>query len=230
MVGSIALATTEGLSTAVSADGGSAALRRLFRHRRHEGRRARCNRCRGMVIGFDWCWRGFERITIELRDGRHALDGGVKERRGFVGRCLVGPCRDWRARRLLPRRKRCRCGLFEARCRRGLKFRERHRGRSRHRAPARGVLWAGTEFPEPPAEGAAGPEGVVVVSPPGASLADAGGVAGPSPGRSIVDRRHPVDSDEHKIPAATKKARKVWRSRGIERPLLETGCIAQTLR
>ena len=63
-----------------------------------------------------------------------------------------------------------------------------------------------------------------------ASLADAGRDAGPSSCRKIVDRKHPVDKDEQRTPVHINNPRKVWRSRGIERPLWKTACIAHTLR
>ena len=47
------------------------------------------------------CWRGIERLTIERVDGRHALDGGVKERRGLVaGASLAGARVDCRVQAL----------------------------------------------------------------------------------------------------------------------------------
>jgi hypothetical protein len=46
----------------------------------------------------------------------------------------------------------------------------------------------------------------------------------------MVDLRHPADREQLRIPITTKNARKVWRSRDIERPVMEIGCIAHTLR
>jgi hypothetical protein len=53
---------------------------------------------------------------------------------------------------------------------------------------------------------------------------------GPSPGRSIVDLKQPPESDKQRNPIAAITARKARRSRDIERPLLDTGFIAHTLR
>jgi hypothetical protein len=62
------------------------------------------------------------------------------------------------------------------------------------------------------------------------SLGAAEFVAGPVSGRKIDGLKHPVDRDQQRIPANMRNARMLWRSRGIERPLWETGCIAPTLR
>ena len=62
------------------------------------------------------------------------------------------------------------------------------------------------------------------------SLGAAAFVAGPVSGRKIDGLKHPVDRDQQRIPTNMRYARMLWRSRGIERPLWQTGCIADTLR
>jgi hypothetical protein len=62
------------------------------------------------------------------------------------------------------------------------------------------------------------------------SLGAADFVAGPASGRKIDGLKHPVDRDQQRIPTNMRYARMLWRSRGIERPLWQTGCIAETLR
>ena len=62
------------------------------------------------------------------------------------------------------------------------------------------------------------------------SLGAADFVAGPASGRKIDGLKHPVDRDQQRIPTNMRYARMLWRSRGIERPLWQTGCIADTLR
>jgi hypothetical protein len=62
------------------------------------------------------------------------------------------------------------------------------------------------------------------------SLGAAAFVAGPVSGRKIDGLKHPVDRDQQRIPTDMRNARMLRRSRGIERPLWETGCIAHTLR
>ena len=59
---------------------------------------------------------------------------------------------------------------------------------------------------------------------------DESAAAGPSPGRSIVDRKQPADPAGMSIPVSTRRARMVRHGRISERPHMETGCIAATLR